>query len=262
MDDGEMSKPYLSIVAIMRNEAPYLPEWLAFHQTVGVEHFYLYDNGSTDGSADVARLAGGDAVTIVNWPGRLRQLEAYGDALVGLCGETQWAAFIDLDEFLFSTSYLPLPAVLREFEALPAVGACWAIFGTSDIREPQPSVLDAYRRRAVAEDSRHRHVKSIVQPDLVPAQVPANPHVFRCKTFDTELRTLDGAFAREVTWSLLRVNHYWSKSIAEARAKEKVPRADTGEMRSGLCDEAMNAVGDEWILPYLPLVEARWERMA
>lgn len=245
----------------MRNEAPYIPEWLAFHQAVGVERFYLYDNGSTDGSADIARLAAGDAVTILNWPGQCRQLEAYGDALRGLYGETQWAAFIDLDEFLFSTSYLPLPTVLRDFEAVPAIGACWALFGTSGIQEPQPSVLGAYRRRAVGDDPRHRHVKSIVQPDVVPAQVPANPHAFRCETLDTELRVLDGPFVQTVTWSLLRVNHYWSKSIEEARAKEKVPRADTGEMRSGLCADALNAVEDEWILPYLPLVEARLERM-
>jgi len=42
-------KRYLSICAIRKNEAPYLVEWIEFHQIVGVERFYLYDIGlSTD----------------------------------------------------------------------------------------------------------------------------------------------------------------------------------------------------------------------
>ena len=39
---------YLVACAIFRDEAPYLAEWIAFHRLVGVEHFFLYDNGSTD----------------------------------------------------------------------------------------------------------------------------------------------------------------------------------------------------------------------
>jgi hypothetical protein len=252
-----MAKSYLSIAAIMRNEAYYIEEWLAFHQAVGVEHFYLYDNGSTDGSAEIAQWAAGDSVTIFDWPGRLRQLEAYGDALGRLRTESQWLAFIDLDEFLFCTRYLPLPTVLREFERVPAIGACWAMFGTSQQRSRKKSVLNSYRMRARRDDGRHRHVKSIVQPEWVPEHVPANPHVFRCQSYDTELRPLDGAFAETVTWSLLRVNHYWSKSMEEAVAKQKVPRADTGELRRGLLSSDLNAESDYAILPYVPLVDAR-----
>ena len=41
---------YLSVVAVMKDELRNLPEWLDFHRRVGVEHFYLYDNNSTDGT--------------------------------------------------------------------------------------------------------------------------------------------------------------------------------------------------------------------
>ena len=43
---------YLSVVAIMKNEKPYLKEWLEYHLMQGVEHFYLCDNDSTDGSKE------------------------------------------------------------------------------------------------------------------------------------------------------------------------------------------------------------------
>ena len=43
-------KYFLSVAAIMKNEKPYLKEWLEYHLLQGVEHFYLCDNGSTDGT--------------------------------------------------------------------------------------------------------------------------------------------------------------------------------------------------------------------
>ena len=41
--------PYeLGIVAIFRNEAKNLREWIEYHRLAGVEHFWLYNHGSTD----------------------------------------------------------------------------------------------------------------------------------------------------------------------------------------------------------------------
>lgn len=48
-----MSMAYLSICATFKDEAPYIPEWIEFHRRVGVEHFFLYDNLSTDRSREV-----------------------------------------------------------------------------------------------------------------------------------------------------------------------------------------------------------------
>ena len=44
-------KYFLGVAAIIKNEKPYLKEWLEYHRLQGVEHFYLCDNGSTDGTA-------------------------------------------------------------------------------------------------------------------------------------------------------------------------------------------------------------------
>lgn len=40
-----MRLAYLPICAIFKEEAPYLPEWIEFHRLMGVERFFLYDNG-------------------------------------------------------------------------------------------------------------------------------------------------------------------------------------------------------------------------
>ena len=49
---------YLTISAIMKNEGPYLKEWLEFHHMVGVEHFFLYDNNSDDKTREILELVG------------------------------------------------------------------------------------------------------------------------------------------------------------------------------------------------------------
>jgi len=45
--------PSLVLVAIIKNEARYLLEWIAYHRAAGVDHFILMDNEST---ASLSRL--------------------------------------------------------------------------------------------------------------------------------------------------------------------------------------------------------------
>ena len=47
---------YLAACTIYRDDAAYLAEWIEFHRLMGVERFFLYDNGSTDNHREV--LAG------------------------------------------------------------------------------------------------------------------------------------------------------------------------------------------------------------
>ena len=61
-------KGYLALVAIVKNEASYLDEWIEFHRLVGVEHIYLYDNGSTDQTREVvAPYISQGFVTLMRW---------------------------------------------------------------------------------------------------------------------------------------------------------------------------------------------------
>ncbi len=62
-------KGYLSVCAIYKNEARYLAEWIEFHLLAGVEHFFLYDNNSTDDHRDVlAPYVRAGLVSVTDWP--------------------------------------------------------------------------------------------------------------------------------------------------------------------------------------------------
>ena len=42
----------LSLTLIVKNEAFYIKEWIEFHRMIGVTHFYIYDNESSDDFVD------------------------------------------------------------------------------------------------------------------------------------------------------------------------------------------------------------------
>ncbi|WP_164999630.1 glycosyltransferase family 2 protein [Salinicola tamaricis] len=92
----------LAMVAIVKNEHDYLPEWVAYHRMIGVEHFYIADNGSDDGTdlllASWQRLG---LVTTCSWtPEDKAQTSWYAHVLETWGREAEFMAFLDADEFL------------------------------------------------------------------------------------------------------------------------------------------------------------------
>jgi hypothetical protein len=47
-----------SVVAIVRDEGPYLAEWVAFHRLQGFDRFLIYDNESSDDGPELAESLG------------------------------------------------------------------------------------------------------------------------------------------------------------------------------------------------------------
>ena len=61
----------LAVTAIFKNEGRYLKEWLDYHLFAGVEHFYLYNNDSSDNYAEVlAPYIEKNLVTLTDVPGK------------------------------------------------------------------------------------------------------------------------------------------------------------------------------------------------
>ena len=231
----------LAICAIFKNEAPFLDEWLRFHAGVGVEHFYLYDDASSDGFRDVLLpwMKRG-LVTVTDWSGR-NQTTAYNHCLRRVRSRTRWLAFIDIDEFLFSPRHLDLRTALGFYADVPAIFVYWVLFGSSGHRtRPAGSVLDSFTRclppaLAAADDFDHRPEsgrseyvtgwakdgKSIVNPRLVGKYGVHKPQmVWAGQTLDENRRPpLQRAADCGLSFEMFRINHYWSKSIQDLRDK-------------------------------------------
>lgn len=181
-----MKKKYtLSIAAIFNNEAPYLKEWIEYHLLVGVDHFYLYNNGSNDEYIEVlSPYIKKDLVTLIDWPDRQvsqeksqeryawvfrTQVPSYEDACLRSSKETTWLALIDLDEFMVPISAKSMKELLKNYDEAPGITLYWHIYGTSGISSlPKNTLLiETLHRVAHPLHSLNKDVvKSIVKPEL------------------------------------------------------------------------------------------------
>ena len=186
---------YLVIGAMFKDEAPYLDEWVRFHIDRGVDHLYLYDNGSTDGSVRVLQpFIASKRVTLVNWPSpKLQgsQMHAANDCLRRAKGTSRWMAFLDIDEFLFSPRE-ELPMVLREYEDENGIEVNWACYGSSrHIKKPKGTVLRNFLYRAPLHWQRNRQFKCIVNTDMaIEARLYSHSHLWRYKDLNKSVNEL------------------------------------------------------------------------
>ena len=242
---------YLAGCAIFKDEGPYLAEWIEFHLLVGFDHLFVYDNRSEDDFAQVLApyLADG-VVTLIDWPEYPGgQLTAYDHCLRTQGGNWRWIAFIDLDEYVFSPELRPVPEILGRYEDLPAIGALWALFGTSGhLRRPSGLAIESYVQRFIGR--RHpRQFKSIVDPSAVTRAYGPHSFAFRDPSWPSPV-------PRFAQWSELRVNHYLTRSEEEYRAKLATPDA-FGKPRNVRKPEwviGLPTVHDDAIAAYGPAV--------
>lgn len=245
---------YLSICALVKDEALYIREWIEFHLKQGVEHFFLYDNGSTDQTKqEVAEYC--DKVTWHDLPGRMQQRVAYNHMLRHHRSESEWVSFTDVDEFLFANSPTKrLSAMLEKFEECAGVAVHWLIYGSSGHLEYSPEpVTQRFTRRA---DCVNPHVKSIMKlKDTY--STGNNVHTFRAHGLIVDenfaVQPEEYAYVTPATANILRINHYVTKSKTECEVKRLRGRADTGGINTENFFEQhdRNDMVDETILDFV-----------
>ncbi|NNE89113.1 MAG: glycosyltransferase family 2 protein [Silicimonas sp.] len=89
------------LFSTVRNEKPRLPYFLKYYREMGIEHFFVVDNGSTDGSAEL--LAGEPDVSLWQTVTSYKRSRFGTDWLNFLkfrFGHGHWTLTVDADEFL------------------------------------------------------------------------------------------------------------------------------------------------------------------
>jgi hypothetical protein len=89
------------LFATLRNERIRLPYFLQYYRDLGVEHFLMVDNGSTDGSAEF--LAQQPDVSVWSTTASYKRSRFGMDWVMGLLrryGHGHWCVVVDVDEFL------------------------------------------------------------------------------------------------------------------------------------------------------------------
>lgn len=256
----------IALVAIVKDEATYIAEWIAFHANLGVRSFYIYDNGSTDDTVAVAEamtpLAHIRVIPWMNFGRHIRiQTAAYNHAVANFGRRYQWIMFLDVDEFVLPKEGSDLNQTMSIYEGLPAVSFPWQMFGPSGhMRRPEGLVIEAYKEKVPfplhGEALSLLNYKTIADPTAIKWA-----HTHYC-----ELWHDDGAMfndrgqrfwrterfnAEHATAERIQLNHYFTRShqefeqkIAKRRVSKEGKVDNRAHLRSQLEIIVRNAVPD------------------
>jgi len=218
---------FLSVCAIIQNEADYLKEWIEYHKLLGVEHFWIYNHLSTDNYLEVLEpyIKRGE-VDLIQWTVNKYpacQLTAYADGIQRASGRTHWLALIDVDEFFVPHKQDSLIGFLKDYESFGQVLVNWQIFGTSNLKSLSSNelitekLIEKFPTTFDSTWNSNYFVKAIVKPDQVVLPVISS-HYYNLKP---EFITVDGSkhsvkpYTRtnQVNIQEIQLNHYWFRTL-------------------------------------------------
>jgi len=217
-------KHELAACAIFQNEDRFLKEWLDFHLVVGVQHFYLFNNLSSDNyRAILDPYIQAGIVELIDWPypsdnvveWNTIQCNAYKKAVALAKGTCRWLAVLDTDEYLIPVSGIDLKPLLEPYRKFGGLCVNWQMYGTSHVAKIETGklLIEMLMMKAPPDYGENIHVKSIVQPMRVVDCT--NPHMFIYKkgyfSVNASKQRCPGPFNEPISIDKFRINHYWAR---------------------------------------------------
>ncbi|MBT8425661.1 MAG: glycosyltransferase family 2 protein [Silicimonas sp.] len=128
----------VTVVTAMKNEGPFILDWIAHHRAVGVERFLVYTNDCDDGTEHLLDLLAGAGVTRRDNPfretGQVPQHAAFRAAEdEAVVRGTDWLLTLDVDEYI--NVHVGEGRLGDLFAHVPEAGAIsmpWRLFGNGD----------------------------------------------------------------------------------------------------------------------------------
>lgn len=207
----------VAICCVFKNEAEWLKEWIEFHRLIGVEHFYLYNNLSTDNYMAVLspyiELGLVELFDFAVTPFTNKsQPEIYNHAIGLSKGLSEWLAIIDTDEFIVPVETKSIADYMRNFpQNIGGIEINWQTFGTSRVKTLKPGelLIEKLIFKAPIHDPANGYYKTIVRPEVSKS---INAHRceylpgYQCQIVNPQLP--GGVPLNEEAVSKIRINHY------------------------------------------------------
>mgnify|MGYP005989738717 CR=1 FL=1 len=206
-----MVLPNSTLIAAVRNDGPFLLEWVAYHRAIGFDRIVLFSDASADGSAALLQaMADAGQIDLIDnaaagagAPSDHRA-RAYLAALDTCQG---WTLVLDTDEYLnIHAGDGTLSDLIAATPDADLISPMWRLFGQGEERVfTDAPILPRYVDAAPADKPRARHHTGI--KTLFKAQLPISrlrPHRPELSNPDAQIQWVDGSGA-DVT-DLLRTD--------------------------------------------------------
>lgn len=223
---AKVSAYELSMLAMFREEARYLKEWIDYHILIGVQHFWLYNDHSIDNFEEVLKpYIEKGIVDLIHWTeggdgySYVRQPSIYRDGIQKAIGNTKWLAILDIDEFLIPMKDESVIDTLDKYYGeASAIYINWRNFGTGKVTIPEGgSLLHHLTSCSLSRHPRNLVGKCLVRPECVFLDTLWTPHHYDLHPggiyFDGNAQPLqwngkEFEFGNKYCDKMLRVNHY------------------------------------------------------
>lgn len=226
--EASEKKYKLCVCAMFKNESKNMREWIEYHRVIGVDHFYLYENGATDSYMSVLRpYINRKIVTLVPWPDNIEkkegelfkwslstQVPAYENAIVlHAREETEWLVFLDVDEFLLPTVGT-MKDILEEYKNDPGIEVLTEFF------EAAPTVMPS--KNLVIESVNITKAPKIEKVETVQKMIFKPEHVVGSKWPPYACIFSDSKQAVSADKNTIRVNRYLNRNKRAVVVKRKL----------------------------------------
>lgn len=141
-----------TLVATVKDEGPYLWEWVAYHRMIGFDRIIIFQNNSTDHTHDILSAMARHGLVTYKYnkaPRGQHQLRAYKRAAtMPEYLDADWVMALDLDEFLvIHAGEGTLPELVDAMPPFDCAFINWLRFGNSDhVTPPDQLVSEAFTK--------------------------------------------------------------------------------------------------------------------
>lgn len=280
-----------AIVTTMKNEGPFILEWIAYHRAIGVDDFLIYTNDCTDGTdrmLDLLQRKGIVQHRVNPWrpggalkPQHAALQAAEAEAVIRDC---DWAICMDVDEFInVRIGDGTLAALYRAMGDANMISLTWRLFGNADIVAYQDRFVIEQFTRCAPEIVRKPHqawgFKTLFRNiDIYKKMGVHRPKGLRPDLWD-QVRWLNGSgrpMPREMFrngwrstldtygYDWVQLNHYAVRSVESFLVKRDRGRVNHVDRDQGLnywFRMNHNAEEDRSILRMLPRLRAEHDRL-
>ena len=148
----KMNKKYnFSIGVMFKDEAHIMEEWIQHYLRIGVDRIYMINHQSGDSYMDILTKYVNEKVLTLyhsdHKPKRLAQIKQYNEKITPHVKDSQWFAFLDMDEFLYSRKNNNIIDILNNSE-YNSYSVPWINFGSNGLLDTPKSAVKSFTSRA------------------------------------------------------------------------------------------------------------------